>query len=100
VGDDGETHQGIFDIPFLSTIPGVAVYSPVSYRELTYTLRLALYDHEGLVAIRYPRGCEPESMSGCCDNDAGYILESQDGAQDLIVSYGRISAEAAAAQDI
>ncbi len=97
VGDDGETHQGIFDIPFLSTIPGVAVYSPVSYRELTETLRLALYEHENLVAIRYPRGCEPESMSDCCDNGAGYVLETQNDTQDLIVSYGRISAEAAAA---
>ncbi len=94
VGDDGETHQGIFDIPFLATIPGIIVYSPASYIELAATLRSGFYSHDGLVAIRYPRGSEPEALSGHCADGLSYDISQVKDADILLVSYGRIAAEA------
>lgn len=56
VGDDGETHQGVFDTAFLNSIPNITIYSPFSYKELSDTLRYGTLVDKGLVAIRYPRG--------------------------------------------
>lgn len=55
VPGDGETHQGIFDCAFLSTIPGVSLYAPDSFEELEKALRLAV-EGSGICAVRYPRG--------------------------------------------
>ena len=56
VGDDGETHHGIYDVGFLRQIPGMTVLCPVSLAEQQEMLRWAIYDCDGPVAIRYPRG--------------------------------------------
>ena len=58
VGEDGETHHGVFDPAFLDTVPGMTVLCPASYAELEAMLRRALYEVEGPVAVRYPRGGE------------------------------------------
>ena len=58
VGEDGETHQGMFDVGYLRQIPGMRIYSPASFLELREDLHAALYDATGPVAIRYPRGGE------------------------------------------
>lgn len=55
VGSDGETHQGIFDLSFLSGIPNMTVMSPKNRWELADMLRFAI-EMESPVAIRYPRG--------------------------------------------
>ncbi len=55
VGNDGKTHQGIYDIAFLSTIPGLTVISPKDGAELVQALYFAK-DFEGPIAVRYPRG--------------------------------------------
>ncbi len=55
VGSDGETHQGIFDLSYLSSIPNMTVMSPKHKWELADMLRFAL-TCEGPAAIRYPRG--------------------------------------------
>ncbi|MEG0152007.1 MAG: 1-deoxy-D-xylulose-5-phosphate synthase [Cellulosilyticaceae bacterium] len=55
VGEDGSTHQGIFDIAYLSNIPNMTILSPKSPEEIEGALKLAL-EQEGPVAIRYPRG--------------------------------------------
>lgn len=57
VGADGETHQGVFDVAFLSTVPGMRIFAPSSFRELREMLPLAL-DGSSPAAIRYPRGGE------------------------------------------
>ncbi len=54
VGRDGETHQGIFDLSYLSSIPGLTVMAPKNGAELKKFLEFA-FDHDGPVAIRYPR---------------------------------------------
>lgn len=56
VGNDGETHQGIYDISYLSTIPGLMIMSPKNKAELISMLRFAVKEYDGPVAIRYPRG--------------------------------------------
>ena len=58
VGEDGETHHGVFDPAFLDTVPGMTVLCPSSFAELESMLRHALYEVEGPVAVRYPRGGE------------------------------------------
>ena len=58
VGEDGETHQGVYDIAFLRMMPGITVLSPASQEELAEMLRLALMNN-GPVAIRYNRGALP-----------------------------------------
>ncbi len=55
VGSDGETHQGIFDLSFLSSIPNMTVLSPKHKWELADMLRFAV-SWDGPVAVRYPRG--------------------------------------------
>ncbi len=56
VGRDGETHQGIFDIAYLSSMPNMTILSPMDGAELVDSLNYALQKKEGPVAIRYPRG--------------------------------------------
>lgn len=56
VGGDGATHQGVFDISYLTTVPNMTLLSPSSYSELEKMLAYAVEEHKGPVAIRYPRG--------------------------------------------
>lgn len=55
VGSDGETHQGIFDISYLSQIPNMTVLAPKNKWELSDMVKFAI-DFDGPIAIRYPRG--------------------------------------------
>ena len=55
VGSDGETHQGIFDLSYLSSIPGLTVMAPKNRWELSDMLRFAI-GVDGPIAVRYPRG--------------------------------------------
>jgi 1-deoxy-D-xylulose-5-phosphate synthase len=64
VGNDGETHQGIYDIGFLSTVPNMKIFCPSSYRELREMLRIAVHQTEGPVAVRYPKCAEGRYTDG------------------------------------
>ena len=55
VGSDGETHQGIFDLSYLSTIPNMCVMAPKNKWELSDMMKFAVA-YEGPIALRYPRG--------------------------------------------
>lgn len=57
VGNDGETHQGIYDISYLSSIPGLEIMAPKNADELSDMMEYAINECKGPVAIRYPRGC-------------------------------------------
>ena len=56
VGEDGETHHGVFDVGYLRQIPGMTVLCPASQAELRRMLRAAILETSGPVAVRYPRG--------------------------------------------
>lgn len=55
VGEDGETHQGVFDISFLSAIPNVTIAAPRDEAMMEEIMKYA-YFHQGVFAFRYPRG--------------------------------------------
>ncbi len=95
VGEDGETHQGVFDVAFLSTIPGMTIYSPSFYNELNAILRKSL-NFNSPVAIRYPRGGECKDIKyNVTDNDFDIFGEGDN----LIITYGRIFANAIKAKE-
>jgi 1-deoxy-D-xylulose-5-phosphate synthase len=63
VGDDGKTHQGTFDISYLSLIPNLIVSAPknaIEFRDMLYTAT----KQDVPMAIRYPRGCIPDAIVG------------------------------------
>lgn len=61
VGADGETHQGVYDMSYLATMPNMTVLSPSSFKQLDAMLRYAINEHNGPIAIRYPRGAQQTS---------------------------------------
>ncbi len=85
VGADGETHQGVFDVSFLNSIPNVTIYSPSTFAELRYDMKCAIYNDNGVVAIRYPRGNEIDFELTPADY---YVLGNKD-SSDCIITYGR-----------
>ncbi|MBP3388858.1 MAG: 1-deoxy-D-xylulose-5-phosphate synthase [Clostridia bacterium] len=100
VPDDGETHQGIFDVPFLTTIPGVTIFSPSTFSELQLRLKQAIYDIPGIAAVRYPKGEEWTLPTPYEPDFAPFTLWDKPDAKVLVISYGRLFALAAqAAQD-
>lgn len=88
VGEDGETHQGLFDVPFMSTIPNVTLYSPFGYTEMKLCLKKAIYEDTDIVGIRYPRGSfNSEIDEGFISTDYFHINYNSDV---LIITYGRL----------
>ena len=87
VGADGETHQGIFDVAFLNSIPNVTVYSPSTFAELRCDMKHAIYNDTGVVAIRYPRGNEIET--GIETEPKAYYVLGNTESDIAIVTYGR-----------
>lgn len=59
VGNDGETHQGMFDLAFLNIVPNITIMAPKDFIELRQMLEFAV-NYNGPIAIRYPRGGESE----------------------------------------
>ncbi len=99
VGEDGETHHGIFDVPFLNTIPDITVYSPCCYKSLYADLSSGLYADEYAVAVRYPRGAMAENITKLKFEEIGFSYYGKDYADKIIVTYGRISDNAVSAVD-
>lgn len=85
VGEDGETHHGLFDIGYLSMVPGISLYAPASFAELRTMLRYGALNLQGPVALRYPRG-------GQCgyQDDAGTepTVLLREGSDITLVTYG------------
>ena len=94
VGDDGETHQGLFDAAFLSTVPNIKVFSPSNYSELKLMLKYAVYKGDGLQAIRYPRGAEAKNLENYVATGKDFDHINADATKTVVVTYGRIFAEA------
>ena len=84
VGQDGETHHGLFDVGFLSTVPKMTVFAPASFAELRDMMNKAVNDLTGPAAVRYPRGGEGVYKDGGCDA----VKLVKDGADVTIVTYG------------
>ncbi len=93
VGEDGETHQGIFDVSYLTLIPKMNIYSPSTYSELGYRIKESSQKNE-LCAIRYPRGEELKCTEFNIENDYSLI---NSGYKKGIITYGRLFGEASCA---
>ena len=83
VGDDGETHQGVFDLSFLSAIPNMTILAPKHLEGLPLMLKWAL-NQNSPIAIRYPRGTD-------CVKDINPITEIKYGKWEKIISGDKIA---------
>lgn len=70
VGSDGETHQGIFDLSYLTSIPNMSVLAPKNLWELQQNLEFAVEQYDGPITIRYPRG---QAYRGLKEYDAPIV---------------------------
>ena len=100
VGEDGETHQGVFDVSILNSIPSTTIYSPCYFDELELSLRDAVHKDKGLTAVRYPRGGEPERPADFTRTDTDFAVYGNPNASRLIVTYGRLFAQACKAKEM
>ncbi len=86
VGADGETHHGCFDSLFLSEIPGFTVLCPANFAELRSMLRQAVFEMEGPVVVRYPRGGEGDFRA---DTSADSLFSRlREGEDVTMIAYG------------
>ena len=84
VGSDGETHNGCFDVDYLSSVPGMTILCPADFAELRAMLGKALFTLDGPVALRYPRGGEGRYREA--HTEAETVL--REGADLTVVCYG------------
>lgn len=83
VGEDGETHQGMFDLSYLSQVPNMTVLAPKHLNEIKVMLKWA-FTQNGPVAIRYPRGTD------CC-NEMNPLTEISYGKWERIITGEKIA---------
>lgn len=94
VGDDGETHQGVFDIAFLKTIPGIQIYSPTNYLELKMVLKESIYNINGPSVVRYPRGIQANLPDDFVPSLDDFQFYGDPSAKKIIITFGRVFSEA------
>ena len=100
VGADGETHQGLFDLSFLSTIPNINILAPKNFFELEKMLEFGIKLNKP-VFIRYPRGAESEvPFDKTEDIMLGQAEVIQEGKDITIVSIGKMVARAKEVADL
>jgi 1-deoxy-D-xylulose-5-phosphate synthase len=87
VGEDGPTHQGVFDISYLRHIPNLAVMAPKDGEELRMMLEFALRQ-EGPSAIRYPRGMVPEGRGFHSEIELGGSEILKEGTDIALIAVG------------
>ncbi len=90
VPDDGETHQGLFDVPFLSTIPHTTIFAPSTFEELKLHFKQAIYETDGIAAVRYPKGAEFSGLLGYKPDKKAFTHFRNPHARTLVITYGRL----------
>jgi 1-deoxy-D-xylulose-5-phosphate synthase len=88
VGEDGETHHGVFDVGFLRQAPGMTVLCPASCKELGDMLEWAVEKQNGPVAIRYPRGGDRSYQDSAFGG--GMVCCHRSGDDVTLVTYGTL----------
>ena len=89
VGEDGESHQGVFDVSFLNSVPGLTVYAPADYEEMAVMFVRAFYNDKGATAVRYPRGQEGIMPENYNYDKSDYTVFGDECSKNCIVTYGR-----------
>lgn len=93
VGEDGESHQGVFDTSFINSVIGLTVYAPSFYGELEAMFYEAIYKCSGAVAIRYPRGNEWYKPDDYKYVHQSYTVFGNRDSKKCLVTYGRLFSE-------
>ena len=96
VGADGATHNGVLDIAFLRSVPGMTILCPSSFAELKAMMTRAVYHENGPVAIRYPRGGEGSWRGDTAAQPLAFIKENG-AAEVTLVTHGIMINETLAA---
>ena len=99
VGEDGETHHGIYDVGFLRQAPGLRILAPASRLELERMLTWAIEEQNGPVAIRYPRGGDG-AYTAADWNTGKTVVTHRQGSDGAIVTYGTLVNNALTAASI
>ena len=89
VGEDGESHQGVFDTAYLMSVPNLSVLAPSSFDELREMMYQAAYRENHAVAIRYPRGGQGKIIDGYKYERADFDIFGDTDAEKCVVSYGK-----------
>lgn len=89
VGEDGESHQGVFDTAYLMSVPNLSVLAPSSFDELREMMYQAAYRENHAVAIRYPRGGQGKIIDGYKYERADFDTFGDTNAEKCIVGFGR-----------
>ena len=89
VGEDGESHQGVFDTAYLMSVPNLSVFAPSSFDELREMMYQAAYRENHAVAIRYPRGGQGKIIDGYKYERADFDTFGDTNAEKCVVSFGR-----------
>lgn len=97
VGADGETHQGIYDIAFMNSMPGMTILSPCNYSQLEQMMDYAVNVCSGPVAIRYPRGSAQFDGGSFTPEKANIIAE---GTEITVYATGRMMNTASEVREI
>jgi len=97
VGEDGQTHQGIYDVGIFLQMPDMKILCPSGLSEMKHMLRYAIYEQEGPVAIRYPRGGYEAYVSQAPPYEPMILRKGCDAA---IVTYGRLVENAMSAAEM
>ncbi|MDO5110902.1 MAG: 1-deoxy-D-xylulose-5-phosphate synthase [Clostridia bacterium] len=100
VGEDGETHQGVYDVAYFLSMPYIQIWSPSTQADLAAMLRAALSENVPVV-IRYPRGCLP--VGEACEQSfvPGKWRELMPLSDVCVIASGRVLANArCACQDL
>lgn len=100
VGDDGETHQGVFDVSMLNSFPNTTIYSPCYFEGLKKALNQAVYHTDSLVAVRYPRGGELYRPKDYTEVSVDFDFYGDLSSDTLIVTYGRLFSNCCKALEI
>lgn len=89
VGEDGESHQGVFDTAYLMSVPNLSVLAPSSFDELREMMYQAAYRENHAVAIRYPRGGQGKIIDGYKYERADFDTFGDTNAEKCVVGFGR-----------
>lgn len=100
VGADGETHQGLYDLPMLLTMPGIEVFAPRDYDELERMMNYAVFEAKGPVAVRYPRASESVLFRETAPDAVTKAQMIRKGSAATILSVGILCEEAFRAGEI
>lgn len=101
---DGATHHGIFDVSFLSAVPNIEIYAPVTYEGLRLAVDTA-YDKGVPAAVRYPKGAENQLIKDAfysegCSSELSVKSDFDAEVECIIITYGDIASEALRAEGL